>query len=66
MRYGNKEPVADRIVWRILKDSESIDLGMPDIDGLNQFRILISMKTQIWAMYTLQNSSLTPPRAMPR
>lgn len=35
-RYG-KEPV-DKFVWRILEDLESIDLGMPDMDGLNPFK----------------------------
>jgi hypothetical protein len=64
MRYG-KEPV-DKIVWRILNFLESIDLEMPDMDGLDQFKkILISTKTLIWVMYSLQNFSLAS-WAMPR
>jgi hypothetical protein len=36
MRYGKE--VGDKIVWRILRDSESMDLGMPDMDGTEQFK----------------------------
>ena len=36
MRYGKEE--GDIIVWKILKDSDSIHLGMPDMDGDNQFK----------------------------
>jgi hypothetical protein len=36
MRYGKEE--GDRIVWKILQDSDSIDLGMPDMDGDSQFK----------------------------
>jgi hypothetical protein len=36
MRYGKEE--GDIIVGKILQDSDSIDLGMPDMDGDNQFK----------------------------
>jgi hypothetical protein len=36
MRYGMEEE--DIIVWKILQDSDSIDLGMPDMNGDNQFK----------------------------
>jgi hypothetical protein len=36
MRYGKEEE--DIIGWKILQDSDSIDLGMPDMDGDNQFK----------------------------
>jgi hypothetical protein len=35
-RYGKE--AGEKIAWRILKDSESIDLSMPDMDGYNQFK----------------------------
>ena len=36
MRYGKEE--GDIIVWKILQDSDSIDLGMPDMDGDSRFK----------------------------
>jgi hypothetical protein len=64
MRYGKEE--GGIIVWKILQDSDSINLGMPDMDGDNQFKkTLIWTKTLIWAMCSLHNSSL-PLSAMPK
>jgi hypothetical protein len=39
MRYGMEEE--DIIVWKILQDSDSIDLGMSDMNGDNQFKKIL-------------------------